>query len=198
MVVLSVLRKFPSQRTIFNGQLGVHLRNQTRSSGHDHRFVIHPSDWSWKKYKDIFNLYFLVAAIPLGLFSTYCNIVFGPAVLSETPEGYVPKNYEYERSPVTRRFMRWMHEPQDSYEQTIHILNREQETVMLLKMEDRVKNLMNMRNDYQAWYYAPHFAAKEYRIARDFFLNLIHKGGFSEYDTTPAEGFPNEDAVFDK
>lgn len=68
----------------------------------EHRtLAIQPSRWQWKKFKDLFHLYTLVAAIPVGAILLYTNIFIGPATLSEIPEGYVPKHWEYYRVSIT-------------------------------------------------------------------------------------------------
>jgi len=41
-------------------------------------------------------------ATPVVALITYLNIVKGPGKLSVIPEGYEPKEYEYERHPLTR------------------------------------------------------------------------------------------------
>lgn len=64
----------------------------------EHRtFRIVPSRWQWQKFKDLFHLYILVGAIPVGAIIFYSNVFIGPATLSEIPEGYIPKHWEYYR-----------------------------------------------------------------------------------------------------
>lgn len=64
----------------------------------EHRtMVITPSRWQWDKLKDYAHLYVCVAAIPIGIIIFYANVFVGPATLSEIPEGYVPKHWEYYR-----------------------------------------------------------------------------------------------------
>lgn len=62
----------------------------------EHRtFPLVPSRWQWNKFKDFVHLYLAIGLIPVGLIVAYTNIFIGPATLSETPEGYVPKHWEY-------------------------------------------------------------------------------------------------------
>lgn len=64
----------------------------------DHRVLpIQPSRYQWQKFKDHLHFYTLLGLIPCGLGLLYVNVFIGPATLSETPEGYVPKHWEYER-----------------------------------------------------------------------------------------------------
>lgn len=62
----------------------------------DHKtFPLVPSRWQWIKFKDYVNLYIMIGIIPVSLIIAYSNIFIGPATLSEIPEGYVPKHWEY-------------------------------------------------------------------------------------------------------
>lgn len=64
----------------------------------EHRvFPLQPSRWQWNKFKDLFHFYVMVAAIPLGLVTLYANVFIGPATLTEIPEDYTPKYWEYYR-----------------------------------------------------------------------------------------------------
>lgn len=64
----------------------------------EHRvFPMVPSRWQWNKFKDLFHFYVLLGVIPCTLIVGYTNVFIGPATLSEIPEGYVPKHWEYER-----------------------------------------------------------------------------------------------------
>ena len=58
-------------------------------------FIIQASKWQWHKTKDLFHFYFLIGAIPLSIVAFLANVFVGPATLTEIPEGYVPKYWEY-------------------------------------------------------------------------------------------------------
>lgn len=62
----------------------------------DHRvFPMEPSRWSWTKFKDYAHFYVMLGLIPCSLIVTGMNLFIGPATLSEIPEGYTPKYWEY-------------------------------------------------------------------------------------------------------
>lgn len=62
----------------------------------DHRtFPLGPSRWQWNKFKDHAHFYVMLGVIPCALIITYANVFIGPATLSEIPEGYEPKYWEY-------------------------------------------------------------------------------------------------------
>lgn len=64
----------------------------------DHRtFPYAPTRFQWLKFKDLMHLYISLGVIPLGLVTLYCNVFIGPATLSEIPEDYEPKHWEYYR-----------------------------------------------------------------------------------------------------
>lgn len=65
-------------------------------SGHGPRtFPLQPTRWQWNKFKDLLHYYALMGLIPVVAVVTYVNIFIGPATLSEIPENYVPKHWEY-------------------------------------------------------------------------------------------------------
>lgn len=67
-----------------------------RRSMSEHRtFPLVPSRFQWGKFKDLLHFYTLLGIIPVGAVLFYTNVFIGPATLSEIPEGYVPKHWEY-------------------------------------------------------------------------------------------------------
>lgn len=64
----------------------------------EHRtFPLKPSSWQYKKFKDSLHYYLMLGIIPCSLVVGYCNVFIGPATLSEIPEDYTPKHWEYYR-----------------------------------------------------------------------------------------------------
>lgn len=57
--------------------------------------IIQPSRFQWHKAKDWFHFYFLVGIIPVVTTVFFVNVFIGPATLTEIPEDYVPKEWEY-------------------------------------------------------------------------------------------------------
>lgn len=45
--------------------------------------------------------------------------------------------------------------PQQNYERYMHFLYEEHERIQLRKLHKKIKNLMQERQDYQAYYYRP-------------------------------------------
>ncbi|KAF4524405.1 hypothetical protein B566_EDAN009321 [Ephemera danica] len=143
------------------------LIQQVRHGG-DHRTMpLTASRWQWHKFKDTVHYYIMVGAIPLSLVILYANIFIGPAKLSEIPEGYVPKHWEYYSHPIQRFFARYIYtNPQQEYEKFMHLLYEEEEKRQMRLLEKKIKGKMAERSDYQAYYYRPAIA-KYHRINKE-------------------------------
>lgn len=72
------------------------------AGGHHRTIPYVPSRWQWNKFKDYLHFYVMLGAIPLSLITLYVNVFIGPATLSEIPEGYVPKHWEYFRVRIIK------------------------------------------------------------------------------------------------
>lgn len=115
-----------------------------------------PSRWQWHKFKDLFHYYVLVGLIPVLGVVTYANVFVGPATLTEIPDNYTPKHWEYHKHPITRFMARYIfNSPQQEYEKFLHVVYEESEKQKLRQLEKDVKAKMAERNDYQAYYYKP-------------------------------------------
>lgn len=108
----------------------------------------------------------MLGAIPVAAVIFYANVFIGPATLTEIPEGYHPKHWEYHRHPISRFISRYVYNsPQQEYEKYCHFLYVEQEKMKLRRLEAQVKEKMAERADYQAYYYRP-ATAKYHRVAK--------------------------------
>ncbi|GBN36667.1 NADH dehydrogenase [ubiquinone] 1 beta subcomplex subunit 5, mitochondrial [Araneus ventricosus] len=66
------------------------------SGGHGDRTMhITPSRFQYTKFKDDLHFYITLGVVPIVLLILYVNIFIGPATLSEIPEDYEPKHWEY-------------------------------------------------------------------------------------------------------
>ena len=61
-----------------------------------------PSRWSDLQFREIMTFYSILVAAPLLTITAYCNLFIGEAKLKPIPEGYEPREEEYERKPITR------------------------------------------------------------------------------------------------
>lgn len=98
----------------------------------------------------------MVGLIPVTAIILYANIFIGPATLTEIPEDYVPKHWEYHRHPITRFLARYIyHPPQQEYEKLCHAIHEENEKAQMRLLENKVKAKMAELQDYEAYYYKP-------------------------------------------
>uniref|UniRef100_A0A9N6WZE8 NADH dehydrogenase [ubiquinone] 1 beta subcomplex subunit 5, mitochondrial n=1 Tax=Lynceus sp. MCZ IZ 141354 TaxID=1930659 RepID=A0A9N6WZE8_9CRUS len=126
------------------------------SGGGHHNFQVKPSRWQWNKFKDYLHFYFMLGFIPVSIFVFCVNVFVGPATLSEIPEGYKPKPWEYEKHPISRFIARYMiMNHQQSYELKMHNLFEEEYKRQLRLLEWKVRDKMGERGDYKAFYYIP-------------------------------------------
>merc|ERR1712150_415271 len=72
--------------------------------------VIQPSKYEWTRFKDDLHFYVMLGLVPMGALILYANVFIGPAELSEIPEDYEPKEWEYFQSPIKRWFAKYLYE----------------------------------------------------------------------------------------
>ncbi|CAG0881107.1 unnamed protein product [Cyprideis torosa] len=136
------------------------------NAGH-RQFFLTPSRFAWKKIKDSYHYYIMWGLLPCFAIMSYANFFYGPSILVPIPEGYIPQEYEYYKSPITRWFVKHYldtdvqtyHERRMQYQYEIAHL----ELVKDFKRD--VKEKMKAEDDYQAFYYRP-VVAKNYRLTR--------------------------------
>ena len=79
------------------------------------------SDWSWIRMSNLFLFYATLWAAPFLAIATYTNVFIGPAKLQPIPEGYEPREEEYERHPITRWMAKNYHlSEQQKHEMELH------------------------------------------------------------------------------
>lgn len=143
------------------------LQVARQMSGHGKHFIVEPSRFQWHKFKDILHYYLLVGLIPGFAVVFYCNVFIGPATLSEIPEGYRPKHWEYYRHPISRFLARyWYETPQEQYEKMCHKIYEESEKATIRLLEQEIKDKMAELQDYKAYYYTP-ITAKYQRFMKE-------------------------------
>ena len=152
------------QSPVVKNALQIQMRQM---SGHGHHIHVTPSRFQWKKFKDLVHFYVMIGLIPITGIVLYCNIFIGPAQLTEIPEGYVPKHWEYHKHPISRFLSRYIYpSPQQEYEKALHHLYEENEKAQLRELEAQVRQKMAERSDYQAYFYRPAIA-KYHRISKE-------------------------------
>lgn len=151
---------------------------QSTRGAHNRTLEIHPSTYTWYKFKDNMHFYFICAFIPMATFATYENLRYGRSVLTETPENYEPDYWEYERHPVTR-WMCWLLDNHQRYdhERKMDLTNHETEKVMLRRIEKQVRAVMKVRGDHKSFYYQPVWQARGDRLRRQLTDKWVEREG---------------------
>ena len=123
---------------------------------HGRTMFIRPGKFFTKKYFDILHYHIFLAALPFAAFIGYQNLFVGPATLTETPEDYEPRHWEYQKNPVKRFLAKNFFEtPERAYEIHLDKLYTEQSKVRMRQLEKKVKEMMYERQDYKGWFYIP-------------------------------------------
>lgn len=136
-----------------------------RFSGHN-AMNIEPSNYSWKYMKDMIHFYTIIAAVPIVVITTIINIRANPE-LTEIPEGYEPRHWEYYKHPITRFMAKYFYEPMElEHELQMALLENQAETTIMKKIELTVENVMKFYNDHRTRYFEPYYG-EYFRIGRD-------------------------------
>lgn len=158
---------------------------QRRFSGHD-AMDITPSQFAWNKAKDSLHFFTLLAVIPAAIITTITNIRGNPE-LSEIPEGYEPRHWEYYRIPLTRWIAKWFFRTEElEYEIEIAQHELDAEEFILRKSQERIEKVMAFYTDHRSRNFRPVYA--EYmRRGRDEALTVM-----SSITTEDSDAFDRE------
>lgn len=119
----------------------------------EHRVMdVTASRWQWHKTKDWLHFYIFMGVIPAGLLIFYCNVFIGPATLEPIPEGYIPKQWEYYRHPITRFLARYMFaNTQMEYEKLLHNAKVTDNKRRLYLLRQKIMQNVWDHEDYRYW-----------------------------------------------
>lgn len=169
-----------------------------RHSGHNN-IGITPSYFSAYQVRDMFLFYSFIVGVPIAIITTIINIRANPE-LSEIPEGYEPRHWEYSRHPITRFLARYIFEPNElEWEMLMCMENEKGENLLINKLRRRVEKVMSFYNDHRSYYFTPVFG-DYYRRAREesqflgeyvtSYKNTVHDAAYDpEIRIVPTEGY---------
>lgn len=127
---------------------------------------IEPSNYQWKKFKDTCHFYFLLGAIPTSVVVAIIGIRSNPE-LSEVPEGYEPRHWEYYKHPISRWTAKYLYRPHEmDHEMLMALLEDESENMMLRSVAIKADKVMSFYGDHRSEYFRP-FYGELFRSARD-------------------------------
>jgi len=176
--ILSRLKKLPSATVQC---LNIGAKRQLNEAGE--KFTPVPSRWMWHKFKDMCHFYVFIGLVPCVATATYCNIFIGPATLKPIPEGYDPKDEEYQRHPITRFITRYLWSNyREMYEKTLHLNWLSYERYQIRTMERRVEEVINRRRDVQGYKFHPVMTKYHKRIKHVWGDAELRRGGVWSWD----------------
>lgn len=127
---------------------------------------IKPSIYATKWANNWENFYFLLGAIPLAVITTIVNIRANPE-LTEVPEGYEPRHWEYFKHPLSRWIARYLIDCQEKeYEMFMSMFEMNSQDKILYNIAANVETVMKFYNDHRSIYFRP-FHAEGYRYGRE-------------------------------
>ena len=129
------------------------------------------SEFHERKFFDLFHYYFLIGLVPTFCVVFYANVFVGQATLTEIPEGYEPRHWEYYKHPLRRFMAQYVVQPFDErYEISLHAIYTQVTRDKLKALERKVRRLEHARGDHKGWYYRPlpdHLAELEQKKAAE-------------------------------
>ncbi|KER33137.1 hypothetical protein T265_00840 [Opisthorchis viverrini] len=127
-----------------------------RNAGTKRLFEVKPSDFLNARALDTLHFYTMLGLVPCLVLVFLVNVFVGPAELTDIPEGYEPRYWEYHKHPISRFMAKYMSpHPQKVYESFLGQLEdiREQKELIF---EDRwLRSSDRAHGDYRGWYFIP-------------------------------------------
>lgn len=144
-----------------------------------------PSNWTWYKFKDLTHFYVMLGMFPAVGVATYCNLFIGPATMKPIPEGYDPKEYEYQRHPITRFIARyWWANYREMYEKHLHLNWLSYERYQTRIIEARVEQVINERRDVRGYKFRPVITKYHKQVRQWISDREVETGGYWRFNDT--------------
>lgn len=120
--------------------------------------------------------------------------------LTEVPEDYEPRHWEYYRHPLTRFTARYIFNPAElENEMFLNLFEDQSENMMLKHVRNKAEKVMRFYNDHRSSYFKPYYAEliRSGRDQKDFAGNAIISSENIYYDAAynpdinplPTEGY---------
>merc|ERR1711997_9215 len=138
---------------------------------------IKPADFNLRRGIDIMLFWITAWSLPFLAIVVYNSVFIGPAKLKPLPEGYEPREEEYEMYPITRWLVKnvWMSEQQEhelqmciEHQQVMH--NRQKQLMA------EVRRVITEEGDYAAFGYIP-YSAQNIRVMNKVRQEALVKAG---------------------
>ncbi|KAG5453135.1 NADH dehydrogenase [ubiquinone] 1 beta subcomplex subunit 5, mitochondrial [Clonorchis sinensis] len=177
---LPLVTPYPTKRL---GKVCVSTYNvfHFRNAGTKRLFEVKPSEFLNARALDTLHFYAMLGLVPCLVLVFLVNVFVGPAELTDIPEGYEPRHWEYHKHPISRFIAKYMSpHPQKTYESFLGQLDdiREQKELIF---EDRwLRSSDRTYGDYRGWYFIPANPAGVIRARKELELDQEigeHVGG---------------------
>lgn len=152
-------------------RLGNHGFNQKliiapkRWSGHN-AMEITPTNIDMKFTNNWLHFYIVITAVPIAVITTIINIRANPE-LSEVPEGYEPRHWEYYKHPITRFMAKYFFVPNDLDREVLMAAKEDLGQQEIVKhIAAKCESVMKFYNDHRSFHFIP-FYAEYFRTGRD-------------------------------
>ncbi|TGZ72137.1 hypothetical protein CRM22_002256 [Opisthorchis felineus] len=125
----SVLEQFVFRPTTY-----FTLVTPLRNAGTKRLFEVKPSEFLNARALDTLHFYAMLGLVPCLVLVFLVNMFVGPAELTDIPEGYEPRHWEYHKHPISRFIAKYMSpHPQKVYESFLGQLDdiREQKELII-------------------------------------------------------------------
>lgn len=169
-----------------------------RWSGHN-AMEIEPTNFDYKRLKDRIHFYFMISMVPCMVVAAIINVRANPE-LTEIPEGYEPRHWEYFKHPVSRFLAKHLFMPDDiDKEMMLGKMEKKSENRIMTMIANEVDKVMSFYNDHRTKYFKP-YLAEYYRHGRESYEYGIAYAGTGEnvdldraynpaINPVPTEGF---------
>ncbi|CAH8651253.1 unnamed protein product [Schistosoma intercalatum] len=128
----------------------------SRNASHERKMPKRVSDFMSRVFFDSVHFYIMLGLVPSLLLIFFVNLFIGPAELTDIPEDYEPRHWEYHKHPITRFIAKYMCEhPQKLYESSLAELDEVRYTKELVDEERWFRKSQLEKGDFRAWYFVP-------------------------------------------
>ncbi|CAH8679828.1 unnamed protein product [Schistosoma rodhaini] len=128
----------------------------SRNASHGRTIPKRVSDYMSRVFFDNVHFYIMLGLIPSFLLVFFVNSFIGPAELTDIPEDYEPRYWEYHKHPITRFIAKYICEhPQKLYESTLAELDEFRFTKELVDEERWFRKSQLEKGDFRGWYFIP-------------------------------------------
>ena len=163
---------------------------------------IRPSSTDWTIIKNWTHFYLILGFIPAAVITTIISIRANPE-LSEVPDGYEPRHWEYFKHPISRWLAKYFYYPyEQDHESFMGLKEHLSEEDIILKIIAKAEKVMSFYNDHRSSYFSVQHA-DYYRIGREeanyivpyHRTEMAHRTYDIAYDPDtqliPVEGYPD-------